>query len=334
MKQLGHLKTYKMKLTTLSPIFIGGGETILGLKNEYDFKNKVLKNNTEMAKKWIDYFMNFKSYKNNPEYKRLIPRDAKAPSLQGFLRFIENKEFKPNKKSNKFIRENGKPFIPASSIKGAIRTALMANFISQGNNIRDAKEILKEQMKYIQISDTESISEDNFDEMKIYPQKLIQDKKVGYSPDKYGKPKTLFPKEFLYDGVDVYFYITIDTKKSKYSLEKILELLQKHYNTVCEENKAALIDTNVKICINYDGLKPNINIGGQSGFNTKVVLRSMSKDFQDYTQKKKYTLSKNFNFHSHDKVSLAPRYLKFVKIACENGNDYLTPGWCNISLAE
>ena len=26
MKQLGHLKTYKMKLTTLSPIFIGGGE--------------------------------------------------------------------------------------------------------------------------------------------------------------------------------------------------------------------------------------------------------------------------------------------------------------------
>ena len=47
-----------------------------------------------------------------------------------------------------------------------------------------------------------------------------------------------------------------------------------------------------------------------------------------------FILSKNFKFHDHDKVSIAPRYLKFVKSEYDDGYEYFTLGWCNISIAE
>ena len=41
--ELGHLKTYKMKLTTLSPVFIGGGEKLSNLDYFYNFSTGELK---------------------------------------------------------------------------------------------------------------------------------------------------------------------------------------------------------------------------------------------------------------------------------------------------
>ena len=79
---------------------------------------------------------------------------------------------------------------------------------------------------------------------------------------------------------------------------------------------------------------PNINIGGQTGFNTKVVLRALVKDCEyNYIHKKKEILSKQFFRHNHDRCETAPRYLKVVNINYDRYKpEYLSLGWCNISV--
>jgi hypothetical protein len=330
MKELGHLKTYKMRLTTLSPVFIGDGETILGIQNEEDFKKKIIKNNPQIMAQWIDYFMNFKSYKNNRDYR--IPKDANKPSLQGFLRFIGSKEFKPNKQTNKFVSSKNHHYIPGSSIKGAIRTALLSYYIKKyDGDLKIAEEKIKEQMKYLSISDSELISDEACGEMVISPQKIIDDKSVGYS-NRDGRKNFQVAKEVLYEGEDIYFKLTVDKKHFKYSLDELLAILKGYYATVINENKQLLSGTNVKVFLDDYGLTPNINIGGQTGFNTKVVLRALSRDNIDYINKKKIKLASQFRSHSHDMCKTAPRYLKFIKCEYDNNtSEKLTLGWCHIS---
>lgn len=323
MKELGHLKTYKMKLTTLSPVFIGDGTAINDIKNEEDFRKTVLRNDPNRMREWIDYFMNFKKYRNN--HDKRIPKDAKSPSLQGFLRFIGEKV---SDREKDFIKIDGVYKIPGSSIKGAIRTALLADEIEKnGKDFKKAEDEIKKQMQYISVSDSEEISPNDFYMTDIIPQKIIHDFSKGYSNN------FKMNKQFLHDDVTTYFVVTVDKKRLKYTIDDILRILENHYSKVIEEHSKALKSTDVNVYDDYIGLKPNINIGGQSGFNTKVVLRSLAKDYSDYIRQKKETLDQKFKNKSHNSpdIPTAPRYLKYVKEEFDDENVLLTIGWCNIS---
>lgn len=314
-----HLKTYKMKLTTLSPIFIGGGESILNIKDEQDFREKILKNNPKKMEEWIDYFINFDKYKHS--YDNRIPREANKPSVSGFLRFINDKTFVPNKKTNEFCISCEKGFIPGSSIKGSIVTALQAKEIKERKFDADN---FKRQMRGLQISDSMLIPKKYFKEYAIEPQKIIDNKTLGYSSTKY-KPK----KEFLKPLLSLSIIITIDKIFCKYKIEDIIEAINKFYLSVYNENELALKDTETSVCLN--GNTPNINIGGQSGFNTKVTLRAETNSEFEYIQLKKNQLSKNFKKHNHEFVKTAPRYLKTV---CLDNEERISIGWCNLQMVE
>lgn len=320
-------KSYKMKLTTLSPVFIGRGESILNLSSEEDFKNKVIKNDPQRLDSWCDYFLNFSEYKKNRDDR--IPKEAKSPSLSGFLRFIEGNPSKPNQ-LKMFILSSGEAYIPGSSIKGAIRTALLSQYILDNKvNLNDAEDKIKEQTRGLQISDSDLIdySDDNFADYDIIPQKIIDNKNKGYS--RYFNQKY----ECLKENNSFYFNITIDSNICKYSIKDILNILKNHYSKVYQESKNGLKHTDAKVSKEND-LLPNINIGGQTGFNTKVVLRVLVKDSEyNYIQKKKEILAKQFRRHNHDKCETAPRYLKVVNVNYDKGKpEYLSLGWCNISV--
>lgn len=322
-------KTYKMKLTTLSPIFIGGGESILNLSSEEDFKNKVLKNNPKRVEQWIDYFLNFQEYKRQRD--RRIPFDANTPSLSGFLRFVDDKSFKPNHKKTDFILTVGKGYIPGTSVKGAIRTALLSEYIIKNNvELKVAEDKIKAQMKGLQISDSELISytDSNFADYTITPQKIIDNKQKGYSNKNFQQKY-----KFLKAKKQISLKITIDTNICEYSIEDILDALNNHYLKIYKEYQNGLKDTNVKVSFSSDCI-PNINIGGQSGFNTKNVLRALAGNNEfKYVQAKKNTLSKKFKNHNHDKCKDAPRYFKVVNISNDNNRkEYLSLGWCNLSV--
>jgi len=359
MNEKTHLKSYLIKLITLSPVFIGDGEAIKGIKTEEEFFNKVIQNNPERVQNWTNYFLN-----------------ETNPSLQGFLRKYD-KSFIPNQKTNSFIKSAGKPYIPGSSIKGAIRSALLSKLILnlKKNSFKEAEEILKEQMKYIQISDSNFIDSKFLFKQKYKNYNIIH-KKIKEND------KTINEKEFLKQGVEVFFTLSIGHKKCDFDKDYIFEALNDFYGKILKENKDDLEgkqavsniskpmteeefliskfgratnipceklipalneykqkypsiketsksesqDNYIKLYDENLKLTPNINIGGQSGFNTKVVLRALYGE--NYINKKKEILDKNFKSHNHKNMYKAPRYLKFVTVQGEN----YTIGWCGLKV--
>lgn len=346
MKQLGHLKTYKMKLTTLSPVFIGGGEFSDLSQLQYVLKSGELKIVDEA--KFMQFLIKTKQLDNFIKYVSMPLRNQKGQPLNPTLSNWINQNF-PNQNLDIYKRiekvenvatrnlncvrtfvkdKNGRPFIPGSSIKGAIRTALMAKLIKNGLNKKEATEYLNNQMRFIQVTDSKSQPTNTLMYRQTQHQQLIKEQ------DLMNVDNDL--KEILKEGLIVYFDIVID-KSFKYDIENLLSIISEFYSEVYRENKALNnIASDLKTSISVTNCPPNINIGGQSGFNTKVVLRAMSSDDIDYMRRKKEALGnmRAFKKHGHITAKIAPRCLKVVERFKDNDDTLMPLGWCNISLAE
>jgi CRISPR-associated protein Csm5 len=354
MKKLGHLKTYKMKLTTLSPIFIGGGEfsDLSKLQYIYNPETKELKiideakfmsflKRTNLLDKFVNYVSNPQPNKKGPNLLDWINQNSKNKDLDIYKR-VEKLDNITNRNLNyvrSFIKDkNGKPYIPGSSIKGAIKTALLANLIKEGLNITTAEEYLKEQMRFLHITDSKSQPTSTLMYRQTAHQQMISDensmKKGFLRIDKKLMNVDNNLKEMLREGLVIYFDITIDNN-FKYDLETLLSIISDFYSEVYEENKILnAISKRLKTNINVPNCIPNINIGGQSGFNTKVVLKVLSTSEVDYIRRKKEILSKSFKKHGHNATIIAPRCLRVVERFKENDKTLMPLGWCNISIAE
>ena len=150
----GHLERLNIVLRALAPVFIGSGERLN--KKEYIFD----------ANKGVIYF---------PDFSRLIPflkSRSLLPKYEEFLIQPRYKDFRAFLEDNKiskadypsfvsysiaageaarvqnfrevltFVKDpEGRPYIPGSSVKGAIRTALAARLIKKGEWERDRRNI-------------------------------------------------------------------------------------------------------------------------------------------------------------------------------------------------
>lgn len=356
MKQLGHLKTYKMKITTLSPVFIGGGEFSDLSQLQYVLSGNKLKIVDEAKfmqfltkAKLLDKFIN---YVSKPQYNK----NGKpiSPTLSYWInQNFPNKDLdiysktenigEVTKRNLNYVRsfvkdKNGKPYVPGSSIKGAIRTALMANLIKGGLSKSEATEYLKEQMRFIQVTDSKPQPISSLMYRQTMHKQLISDpnseNKKGYLKIDYKEMNVDNDlKEILREGIFFGFNITI-YDNFKYNIEELLQILNEFYTEVYNENKELNKFKNYKTAINVPGYPPNINIGGQSGFNTKVVLKVLSTSEVDYIRRKKEILSKSFKKHGHNATIIAPRCLRVVERFKENDKTLMPLGWCNLSIAE
>lgn len=195
--------------------------------------------------------------------------------------FIGNGEDEGNNKD--FIRDyNGKAYIPASSIKGAIRTALFAYIYEKNQNVMDDEmddekdkkrkqksEKIIELFRYIQISDSKSIEEENF---KKYIRKF-EDESLN---SKEGKSRNEFQLELecLKIGTKVTFEIKIEDifyNKLKdvkvYDITDFNSLLEKigeFMGTISKKYEKAL---RVKLQIK----KGRISMGGGNGQYHKCI---------------------------------------------------------------
>jgi len=151
------MKIYKLKCNVLTPIHIGDGTEIYPY--EYVIKDKFYKISLE------DFILNLQPEKQN-EVINLIEKD-----VIGLRQFLQ-KNFDPTKHKfeysieasqrikmvyetkihnelnqlliSPFIRTSNKPYIPGSSLKGAIRTAVVANFFQKQNSkFKSEPEILQ-----------------------------------------------------------------------------------------------------------------------------------------------------------------------------------------------
>lgn len=150
-------ETYKIQAELLTPVHIGDGTELESL--EYVIKDKFYKVNME---EWLSTL----SGKKAEEFKKLTGKDyAQKATLVALRTFVRNTidigrytewtvdvsndvkkkyEEKFNEPENQlpmlpFIRTGHKPFLPGSSIKGALRTAYL-NFLKRSSPVLEVEE--------------------------------------------------------------------------------------------------------------------------------------------------------------------------------------------------
>lgn len=192
------LKEYEVTLTTKGPIHIGSGETIQ--KKEWILDRRAKKGYILDQLKFFNYLKNndlIKSYEdfmlrdNRPLDQWIAEKGIKIKPLTSYVIDCGNVSGVNTKKElSLFIKDAyGKPYIPGSSLKGALRTVIMSKLLNLSENI-EKKEELAGQIRGI------AYSSDKHKEVMIPNPKELKIK----SMDKEGKWEA---KDYVMNGIRV-----------------------------------------------------------------------------------------------------------------------------------
>lgn len=143
MKQYGHLKEYDVILKTIGPVFIGSGQSFS--KKEYIFKRETstftflnmpllgeICRKKGLEKKFIDFLLDpkakdlYRFLKDN----KLNEKDYANAILYKVQSFDDHLDSHAAKEVQLFMQNGrGEFYIPGSSVKGAVRTAILTNML-------------------------------------------------------------------------------------------------------------------------------------------------------------------------------------------------------------
>ena len=158
-KMTPYLKRYRMKITALGPIHVGDGKKLKKIEYIYDKQNnRVFVLDTTKTYSFLEKegkLCRFQEYILSPEKDRYKDEDNSKDIFSFLLKENISKEIWESWKSYDYgitVREdkrlneihsfakdaNGNPYIPGSSIKGMIRTALLAYLV--GNKVEGGDE--------------------------------------------------------------------------------------------------------------------------------------------------------------------------------------------------
>lgn len=364
-----YIKRYKIKLKTLSPVFIGSGKEIN--KKEYVYYRNsqevyipdmnrlfhdILKRNLD--NEYQQYLMSenmpllnwLKSVGySDSEIKKLcnIHMDC-SDALENLNRPIAIQQF---------VRDAyGLPYIPGSSLKGAIRTCLLAEDIMKNpekydrvrRNVINADPIYNGRpvRKFLsrEIKQAESLCFNNLNCKDGKREDVLNDEMKGViisdsKPLKYkdltlcqkvdiglngGKNALNILRESLRTGVTIEFDLSIDTKIVSLTKADIEQAVQNFYNMY----KKVYVDKFIKTTAE----KNTIYLGGGCGYGTKTVMYNLltGKSMLETVAK---IMNVRFRKHGHNKDvknGVSPHMLK-----CTNycGN-IVEMGKCRIEISE
>ena len=256
---------YNMKLTTLSPIFIGDGKKLIKKEYIYDGENKKIV--IPDLFKMMDYF---EIYRMNGEYETYMSDNNNKSGLgelikkkRGNLKIVSNftkyvidsKNVSIKNADGKFdlneiatfIKDpHGLPYVPGSSIKGMIRTALLCYEIIKNDKLSNllskiyekSKDYKSKQRDYkksmaFEISELEKAVFKSMnrsmmrgliigDSRPLKTTDLTLSKKIDYT---LVRKESLIPiyREAVKPDVDIYFDISIDETIFPYTMEYIFK---------------------------------------------------------------------------------------------------------------
>lgn len=381
-------KVYKMSLTTLSPIFIGSGETLnksayfyFGKEvNVIDEKKlvKLLRSRRGLFEEFMSYAsagnLNLTKFLENniPNFKNL---DISKYKLMYHSNAITTKGKKGLNGINTFIKSsNGKPYIPGSSIKGFIRTALIASEIRKNkdrytdffNSKRKLKDLdVLEDMAlsniFTEVLDKSNFkfSEKDFSDFKDNPNilfkffmvsdsdevsldKLFVGKQYDFTTKSNSINELPIFMEFIRPLTTFNFTITIDKSIVDYfdiaSIVKTTYFAQ-YYNCI----KSMCVS-----CLKYyegkyvpymneekDKFPPNSFLGGHDGYFTKNILYSLCKFKDDGIEKEKIiNLLKAHFFAKHNHYKHDKVISPRTMKLTMYNDKYYNIGVCNIKVEE
>lgn len=361
-----YLRVYDVTLKTRGPIFIGSGSSIS--KKEYILMDRAKKIVVPNLKKM---YRDLKKMHKERSYEKYMLEDNRI-GLYGWIRdegidlsYIDKwQEYtlscedsiidkKQTLEVMTFIKDAyGKPYVPGSSLKGMLRTVLLADDIinnkAKYNTIRNDVEINckqrpKNQKSYLS-KQTKNLSVECFNELErndkmdnavndimagikvsdsepLDTNDLALCQKIERHVD--GRDKSLnILRECIKPNVEIKFTITIDTSLYDIDESNIMKAIE-NFATSYYVNYSKKF----KNCIKP--YKKSVWIGGGVGFTSKTVVNELCKENGlKVTSKILETLfpdknnGRNKCRHRHDedvRLGVSPHILKMTKY---NGNFY------------
>ncbi len=323
-QEIKNYKVYKMSLTTLSPIFIGSGEELNKSMYVYNNREIMIIDERKLIKELLLRKGLYESFLNECYSGNLNLTNFLEKHLNGYkdmdiykYKIMSYSDVKTNSKFNNintFIKSsNGKPYIPGSSIKGAIRTPIIANEIY--NNKEKYIKLFKDRNTIINLEDLENkVLTDIFsnfsfkfnneeDKSEVPPDILFKFLHISDSNETsldnlfIGKQYDFSTKgnklnelpifmEFIKPETEFNFTISIDRSVIDYfDIKNIIRSLANYFlqYIYCIQTIQNLflnfsknnVEIKYKPCCKLERYSPNIFIGGHNGYLTKNILYSI-----------------------------------------------------------
>lgn len=328
---------YDVTLTVKTPVFIGSGSNI-GKKEFYverdiihvldmnavmnavfrdglvqDFQKLMI---ADVYKSTYDFL---KSFFSADEIKRMTRYSCRCADVFN--------DGKPPAKIHQFCHTpDDRPYIPGSSIKGAIRTCLIGAELLDEQAVLYDEEIKKgistlEKkytgiMRYISVSDSEPLS----------PTDLTLCKK--HDVKKNGSAKALnLVRECIAPGKKLKCRITIDKTNNDMSIERIRYAIKRFSEYYADLTKYLYAFPNPCGVFTYDN---HLILGGGCGYLSKTNVYEAA-EYDDALAYVAAFMKKKFPKHKHDfdeENGVSPHTLKYTKY----GGQYYPFGICSLEF--
>lgn len=356
------LKNYEFTLTVKGPVHIGDGKTLT--KVDYFFyKDRIYFPNLHKMFLYIkqmhltsDYESFMYSARNDLTYwlndKRIISAVAEKCTDYS-ISLVGSSASKPRNLST-FVKDPyGNPYIPGSSLKGLIRTLLLAKEIvdnpddyaeierdirrgirnprANKNNMLNSESSTLEEIAFHKLNCSDkrkNAVNDVFkglivsDSQPLSTNDLIVTEKIDYNIVGNEKPLPLY-RESLVPNTQVKFNVTIDTSIFNYTIDDILQAV-----------KLFAEDYYTYFSSNFRGIKkPTSNtvwLGGGAGYVSKTIMYNL---FGDDAYNIVSSVLNVTTKHHHDKDTkkgVSPVTVKLTKY----NNKLCHCGECTLSIAE
>jgi CRISPR-associated protein Csm5 len=367
------VRHYKMKLKTLSPVHIGSGETIgkteaiidsvkktvyipdtvklfgglteLGLAEEYEIRImggtgfdllKFLQNNRVKPETWLSWV------------KYSYPLGSMEPKGMNISACVKD--------------AYSMPYIPGSSIKGAIRTAIVAaelmndpaltidDKLGKPYNIKEKLKTMERLEAETEVELFHTIKFDEHYEQKIKKSNAVRSvfrglrisdsepvptdritlcQKIDMFPDG-GRKKLPIYRECIMPGTELFFDVTIDDAVFPYDDERILAALNWYFDDQSEKFLDYFDESKRPSAPKGDVLY----LGGGTGFVSKTVAYQIFEDPDKAAKTVQEIMTAKFpkHYHKYDlqKYEVSPHMRKCTV----SGGRLYDQGLCSIAFEE
>ncbi len=357
---MGEIKNYELKLTAVGPVFIGSN-TSYGKKEYLSYRSgTVCIINTDILVEWaaksghMDAFENFmlcepgRNLLNFFEGLRADPNSIKGLVLykvdSGAALFGDR-----TAEIKAFIKNpSGAPYIPGSSLKGALRTVILTKMLREKrgtlpalqvgdknashltetmllntlNRHRNTPNALNSIMSAILISDSESIS----------PERLTLNKKTDISRDGF-KNQLNTIRETLRPGTEAKMVLSVKPEAGKLDAKFIADAIKEFYPWYSETYMSKFKGLP---SIPEEDTENAIFLGGGCGYFAKNIVYPYM-EYPEAVRSVSQVMARKFSQHRHERdieIGISPHMAKYTDTVV-NGRSVPMPfGLCRAEIKE
>ena len=297
-----HLHRYKLTLTVKSPLFIGNGDKLRQAEYIPDRQKWLVVSLPELlrvlaGKNLLDAFEVFISGpKNEPVSSWLRKNNVNVSAKESWVKYIlDGSGFEHGNDLMAMIKTPaGNPYIPGSSLKGVLRTALIEDAMTASlaetvlndlsSNPKDKRSGKEERVFYTLNLNKERPEDAVNDKMRAIEisdsapfsgSPLIVCRTIDYGVNKYGsaedKPMPLY-RECVKPGSKTVMYLTVDEKLwPEFDIGYFTRVLNAHFDRNEEYNHQFSADAETDEPAINGGEIPVV-LGGGTGFQVKSLV--------------------------------------------------------------